>query len=205
MRSRKRGCGGAKIYRGSCIGGKKGTLNSAAEIVRHYIDTTRKAAEEELAFYGSCRSLSETIRLAANAIGSDDKRHDHQRRIPSSALAKLARELLEIEQNVQDSKSFAYLFGLVKDTAKNLKYIGELTIYDTAFRIGAKLKLYPEDVYLHAGTRKGAAVLGIDTTRESIAASSLPSAFTVLKPYEIEDVLCMYKDDLERLARMGSL
>lgn len=202
MRSKKRG-GGSVIRRGHCAGGKKGEVNSLAEIVTHYIDNYRQKAADELAYYGSCPSLAETIRLAANAIWQGDKRHDHQRRIPGSALARLGRRLLAIESKVKEATSFVDLFGLVKDTAKDLMYIGELTIYDTALRIGSKLKRYPEEVYLHAGTRKGAAILGVDTTRESIPTTSLPSAFKDLKPYEIEDVLCLYKSDLQILVQVG--
>jgi hypothetical protein len=200
-----RGTHDASIRYGYCAGGIKDRINSLADIVQHYIENYRQKASNELAYYGSSSSLSETIRLAANAILKDGKRHDHQRRIPGSALARLGRRLLAIEQNVEASKSFADLFGLIKDTAKDLKYIGELTIYDAALRIGAKLGQDPQEVYLHAGTRKGAAILGIDTARESVAPTSLPSAFKELKPYEMEDVLCIYKSDLQRLVRMGKL
>lgn len=206
MRSRKRGCGGSGIRRRTCAGNRKREFNSLPEIVEPYIGNTRREAEEELACYGSCPSLAETIWRAANAMRpKDGKRHDHQRRIPGSALARLGRRLLVLEENVQNSKSFADLLGLVKETSKDLMHIGELVIYDTALRIGAKLGLYPEEVYLHAGTRKGAAILGVDITRESIATTSLPSAFKDLKPYEIEDVLCIYKSELQSLIRIGKL
>lgn len=48
--------------------------------------------------------------------------------------------------------------------------IGELYICDTSLRISAKLDLFPKGVYLHADTRLGA--------------------------HEIEDALCIFKDEL---------
>ena len=45
---------------------------------------------------------------------------------------------------------------IVEACAKQIKGIGELTIYDTALRIGFYLDIYPDKVYLHAGTREGA-------------------------------------------------
>ncbi len=205
MRSKKRGCHSAGNRYGHCAGGINGKINSHADVVKDYIENYRQKAADELAYYGSSSPLSETIRFAANAIRKDGKRHDHQRRIPGSALARLGRKLLAIEQNVQVSKSFADLLKLIKEAAKNLKHIGELAIYDTALRIGAKLGQYPQEVYLHAGTRKGAVVLGIDPSQDSVAPSSFRPEFKQLKPYEIEDVLCIYKSDLQRLVWMGKL
>jgi hypothetical protein len=80
----------------------------------------------------------------------------------------------------------------------------KLASYDTALRIGFKLNKLPEDVYLHAGTQKGSAalkltghrsVLGIDQVREKYP------EFSRLKPHEIENFLCIYKDKLKPVAR----
>jgi hypothetical protein len=105
------------------------------------------------------------------------------------------------EPEVKASKTFADLHGLVKKLAEGIYRIGELTIYDTAVRIGAKLGLAPQEVYLHAGTRKGAAAFRIDSSATTIAPTDLPLEFRKLEPFEIEDILCIYKTDLHRLAR----
>jgi len=34
--------------------------------------------------------------------------------------------------------------------------VGELACYDAALRIGGNLNIFPEKIYLHAGTRTGA-------------------------------------------------
>lgn len=51
-------------------------------------------------------------------------------------------------------------------------------------------------MFLHAGTRTGARALGLDTSRQAISPDELPKAFRKLNPREIEDVLCIYKDQL---------
>jgi hypothetical protein len=70
------------------------------------------------------------------------------------------------------------------------------TSHDTAFRIGAKLDLLPVKAYLHAGARVGARALGYDRRLPWIEVSDLPRQLRRLKPYEIEDLLCIYKDVL---------
>jgi hypothetical protein len=72
-------------------------------------------------------------------------------------------------------------------------------IYDTAVRIGAKLDMSPDRVYLHAGTRAGARVLGLEWRADSVELSALPSAFRGLPGFEVEDILCIYKHDLLRV------
>jgi hypothetical protein len=78
---------------------------------------------------------------------------------------------------------------------------GELTVYDAALRIGTyrELKLEPKEIYLHAGTRKGAKTLGFKGRRRSIRLDELPKAFYRLKPYQIEDCLCIYAKVLKHL------
>jgi hypothetical protein len=72
--------------------------------------------------------------------------------------------------------------------------IGELYVYDTALRLGAHLRLLPGEVYLHAGMRRGARALGLDHRVRSLAPTKLPTPLRRLRPYEMEDVLCIYED-----------
>ena len=74
---------------------------------------------------------------------------------------------------------------------------GELYVYDTSLRIGAKSNLLPTKVYLHAGTRVGARALGLDGQAKTLEVSMLPPEFRQLEPHEIEDVLCIFKVDLK--------
>jgi hypothetical protein len=72
--------------------------------------------------------------------------------------------------------------------------IGALMIYDIAHRIGAYFGKAPSLVYLHQGTKEGAAILGFNC--ETLDPAVLPAPFSKLTPAEIEDCLCIYKDEL---------
>lgn len=63
-------------------------------------------------------------------------------------------------------------------------------MYDVAFRIGSFLGIEPDLVYLHAGTCKGARLLGV---RGKVArVDEFPDALRRLEPWQLEDFLCRY-------------
>jgi hypothetical protein len=92
------------------------------------------------------------------------------------------------------AQSFAELIVCIDAAVRSLRGIGELYVYDTALRLGAHLGLLPHKVYLHAGTRRGARALGLDHRAESVSLADLPAPLRGLRPHEIEDVLCIYKE-----------
>ena len=92
--------------------------------------------------------------------------------------------------------TFGELYDLVRATIESVHGIGELMVYDTATRLGAHLDLMPDRVYLHAGTRAGAEVLGF-SGRDTIRSKELPAPLQQLEPYELEDCLCIYKEHLD--------
>jgi len=83
---------------------------------------------------------------------------------------------------------------------------GPLYRYDTAFRIGAHLNLFPTLVYLHAGTRNGARALGLPG-KDALELSDIPIEIRHREPHEIEDILCIYEDAFRggRMAGSGCL
>jgi hypothetical protein len=165
-------------------------------IVHHYIHTHRERARREIRFYSIQRSLSRAIHEAALARLPSGKRHPHQRRIPADVLllARAEQALQRSAQQLRRAKDFATLHGEVERQIGCFSGIGALAAYDMAHRIGAFLKLQPEHVYLHAGTRDGARVLGLRGKR--VDPSKLPREFQKLTPAEMEDCLCIYKDEL---------
>lgn len=88
------------------------------------------------------------------------------------------------------------MHALIERLVGRTRGIGELYVYDTALRIGAWLELFPGKVYLHAGTRWGARALGFDPKARALEVSELPQELQQLEPYEIEDLLCIFKDKL---------
>ena len=180
-------------------------------IVKRYISSKhRQEALDELAEFRDQPSFRDCIEQAGRARVSDEKRRDgkranHQRRIPEATLRAWTETLLRKSDAMRSSSSFDALFEIVDKESRKLWGIGELTVYDTALRIGAyhELELEPKEIYLHAGTREGAKALGFDGSRRSIRRDKLPEAFQQLKPYQIEDCLCIYADDLKRLGRLA--
>ena len=170
------------------------------DAVRDYIVRFRKRKQREERWFAIQRSVDDAIEIAATALSPSGKRLHHQRRIPSAVLRGWADSLLLRKRQIQASKTFAELHDIVSDVAADFHGIGSLTVYDTATRIGAFLKLEPDRVYLHAGTRDGARALGFDQ-RDSLSASELSRAFRRLSPDEIEDCLCIYKRDIEAISR----
>lgn len=176
-------------------------ITSLDDLVATYIREYRKGAGEERAFFrDDCSSLEEAIEFAALCKLPGGKRHPHQRRLPREVLVEAEDALQASKQELQHCQSFDELYQLVQDRILGIAGVGHLTVYDVATRIGAHLNLAPEVVYLHAGTGQGAAALGFNSTG-TLAPEDLPKAFKKLRPHEIEDCLCIFKQQLTTLAR----
>jgi hypothetical protein len=173
---------------------------SHAEVVRAYIRDYRAGAQRERRHYAMQCSLADAIRAAALSKLPDRRRHPHQRRIPGRVLRQAATALSNASLEVP---IFEDLHETVRRTIGPLRGIGELAVYDMAYRIGAHFGLEPDRIYLHAGTREGARALGLGGN--ALSKGELPKAFQRLSPGEIEDCLCIYKGDLWRLAGRGLL
>lgn len=123
-------------------------------------------------------------------------RHNHQRRLKEADLKLFSINILRRMNKIRRIKSFDELYDIISSCS--VKGIGELTVYDIAFRIGSYLGKYPKKVYMHAATREGARALRCNVSRKYIYKKEFPEPMQVLKPYEIEDFLCKYKDELRR-------
>jgi hypothetical protein len=185
---------------GGCPPNKK-SFHNLDEIVQDYIDNHRQRGKEEMEYFGDRRrNLREAIHIAALAINKHGNRHSHQRRIPLAMLEHSERGLLRKSDSLRSCKSFPDLMTISEKIAAGIWKHSELTVYDTTHRIGAYLGVPPDRVYLHTGTRQGAKALGFKGTRPFILPREFPKPFRKLKPYEIEDCLCIYKDALKRLS-----
>jgi hypothetical protein len=176
----------------------KGRIN-LGHIVSEYVTNNRARCNDELGWFRRQRSLSSAIRFAGLAM-VHNKKHPHQHRLSRTALHTACNVLLGHEREIRRCESFDELHALLNTLLQGTEGVGELYIYDTASRIGARLDLWPTKVYLHAGTREGARALGFDG-RPSIEVADLRKELRRLKPYEIEDFLCICKDELLSLRR----
>ena len=162
------------------------------EIVNEYIREYRDVARGEMDTFRRERSRASAIRRAALSEFPDGKRHPHQYLIPKKLL-KLAEERLQAAaRHLAGAPDFDALHEIVKREIGSVHGIGKLMVYDIAHRVGAYFGKSPMLVYLHRGTKEGAA-LGF--RGEALDPAVLPSPFSKLIPAEIEDCLCIYKDE----------
>jgi len=180
-------------------------MNGFERLVQYYRAEYQPEAAEELDIFRRQPSLPQAIYLAGQAMDDNCRRFNHQFRLTKEALNNATAALTASTAAIERCNDFEQLITLIEDLVGEITRIGELYIYDTALRIGAKRGIEPELVYLHAGTREGAKALGFDGNRKSIHRSELPTALQSLRPREIEDLLCIYKEDLKRLAQGASL
>ena len=103
---------------------------------------------------------------------------------PRGAEASRASE----SQKLERAADFGALHDVVEFEIGAIRGIGPLAVYDIAHRLGAFLRRSPEFVYLHAGTKRGAAVFNLRGW--AIRREQLPAAFSRLSAAEIEDCLC---------------
>jgi hypothetical protein len=164
-------------------------------IVAAYLRDHADGEARYLRFYQIQKRLPDAITKAAMAELPNGSRFSHQWRIPGPVLTQARGALLELDYSA--FCTFAELYEKVAVALRPIRGIGLLTIYDTAHRIGAFLKLSPEQVYLHAGVRAGAKALGLEDWRPVLPMSVFPTAFHQLRPEQVEDCLCIYKSQLQ--------
>ena len=172
-------------------------------VVHAYKRDVRRSARLELSYYAQAPSFKDAVERAALARMENGQRHPHQRRLKQSVLATVRGNLEREEQRLRECTSFEDILELVQ--VNSVPGFGPLAQYDTSLRLGAWLSIRPTTVYLHAGTRVGARKIGLDDKKRGyITLDQVPPALRELEPYEIEDVLCIYKDDFESKAKARS-
>ncbi|SRR5260221_6919262 len=163
-------------------------------LVQDYIRTDRPRQRAELEFFRRMPSLQLAIRAAGYAEDHRGKRFSHQRRLKRISLHAACVRLSGIQPVIRGVISFEQLLQLIEDALRDIRGIGELYCYDTALRLGAYLNLVPQVVHLHAGARLGAGALRLDVSRRSINPRTLAVALRRLRPHEVENFLCIFRE-----------
>ena len=163
-------------------------------IVRAYIARFRTRSAEELDSFKSEPNVASAIERAGLAKTPCGKRYNHQRRLPTALLRSAASELRRA--GLGASVNFDDLHRRIQVAIGSLHGVGELMVYDTSLRIGAKIGYFPQRVYMHSGTRVGARALGLNWRADCLEISAFPQELRALEPHEIEDCLCIFKAQL---------
>lgn len=173
--------------------------NKIRNIIKPYKGWKQENPDKWIEHCKSQEKLDDAIIYAALAENHLGKRNSHQKRLKKLNLEKFAANLIDKKDDVHKANSFDELLIIV-ETCK-ISGVGKLACYDTAQRIGAKIRLFPEHIYLHAGTKTGAEIiLGRRLKEKFINRTDLPNPFQNenLNNAEIEDILCIYKDRFEK-------
>ena len=173
------------------------SVSSLGAIMRTYQRYNRPRLVEQLDSFRHEANIGTAVARAALARRPDGKKYDHQRRIAPNVLSAVQQRLVGVR--IDRCQSFSELHGLIQTSIGDIYGVGPLMVYDTALRIGAKLGVWPEQVYLHRGTRSGARALRLQYRQPTLAVSELPQVLRVLRPHEVEDLLCVFKSELSRV------
>jgi hypothetical protein len=176
---------------------------SLRAIIRHYLIHYQPEHEHELTWFRNQGSLEDAIRLAAHAEDDQGHRYSHQRRIKSRSIREAFRVLVDAHDDLQRCSSFHELWSLIGSYLAPIDGVRELYTYDTAVRLGAHLRLSPEKVYLHAGTRTGAKNFGLlsqtNAPKKWLEPTALPAPLRKLSASGVENLLCIYKAELAQV------
>ena len=167
-----------------------------AVVVADYVAHERPRLATDLAWFSQRQSRCSTIRRVAQASDANGRRMSHQWRLFKSVIPAVTPLLQASASSLFAAASFDQLYQAVEASVGHVHGVGPLYIYDTALRLGASKGLWPNKVYLHAGSLEGATrVLGRITSRH-LPLSSFPREFRRLDPHEVENLLCLYAECL---------
>ncbi len=164
-------------------------------IVEHYRSQSAQRQIETRWWQASGLSFQEACRRAACSEMPDGKMHPHQRRPGRAILKRFAQVVADDSAQLFKSRDFEDILSRIDWLSKWVDGAGALVVYDVADRIALHCNFGPKKIYLHAGTRDGAHVLGLRPRRGEggITVKDLPGALQKLSPREAEDILCSYK------------
>jgi hypothetical protein len=170
---------------------------SIDQIIKEYKQLRKQYPDQWIKLCKKQNSITKVLEIASKAKENNDKKHPHQYRVPNETLDSFYKLVCTNLKLISGIKRFDDLYDIINNC--RIPGVGALTVYDTANRIGSFLRIYPDKVYIHQGTKVGAEKL----LRKKIHDKTLHkgdfkqfNAYKNLTCAEIEDILCIYKDDL---------
>lgn len=139
-------------------------------------------------------AIETAIKYASTGKNPDDKMNQHQWRVGYKKGLLGSNELLAVLAEIKKCRKFEDIFSLTEKVKADIHGLGELWSYDTALRIGFKLKIYPQQVFIQRGVIKGVKKVlnGKRPMGRSLPINVFPHELHVLTAYEIENFLCIY-------------
>lgn len=178
-----------------------GTLNDRIQCYKNNYDTL---VEEENQFYQSASSVEEAILRAAQSQNIDGKMNNHQKRLGESLCTDIACQLVKQSDKIIEAQKngFKTLHNYILEYTQTIRRVGQLYVYDVSARLAKYFNLPIHDVYIHAGTRKGARYLELAEQNGIIPHKELPNVIKEnLSADEVENFLCICKDSFPTLQK----
>lgn len=117
----------------------------------------------------------------------------HQRRVGQIVANKGYEALKDREKELQLNQNFEEILAITDEVSKQIYRLGSLWSYDTALRIGFQKKVYPKNVYLQGGVKKGyKKIFNQNSNNRIVNKEIFPQELQILEPYEIENFLCIW-------------
>jgi hypothetical protein len=137
-------------------------------------------------------SFEEAVQRACSCRNELGKKHNHQSKVQDHVLNTWSSVII-LKTYPEHLQNFDELFDHLEEV--RIRGIGPVTHYDVATRIGAYLKLEPEQLYLHAGVLDGWKLLQKYNIKWPIRVprSSWPAELRCLPADQVEDLLCAYR------------
>lgn len=171
-----------------------GRCASLKEMVDLFLSERSDRPDQEKAWWGDPDlSMKDACWRAMFTLGNATKRDGHQWVFSMADLEAMAEQLAANATQLSGAKDFQALYRAVEVVLGLDRDRKPLLVYDIARRLGYRLGYEPQDVYLHAGPRKGAAALkpGLGRPRCRPLADFPTSIRTRLTPAQAEDFLCL--------------
>lgn len=169
-------------------------ISTFPELVRLYESDLQLPLLKELAL---CRAV------VASSIDNSRKAeilllggHQWHLALHPDELKQIVDKLAETKLWERPYSNFEEVYEAVAAAIGAMRYVGDLTLYDVAKRIGFCCGHEPEQVYLHGGARVGARNL-LGVTRlygKKQSVGQFGEFFPTLSALHIENILCIAKE-----------
>lgn len=164
------------------------------DLVNDYKERWGNSYKEEDKWWGDqTESWEKAIEKAWKSRFANGKMHSHQYRV-ANKLPKGLEIALNDNRQPKEFNKFDLIYVWVKSISDHVHGLGPTTTYDVARRLGVWLSLYPDRIYLHAGTAVGAKKIGIRGATASL--SAFPKEIQQLGATHAENFLCIYKSEI---------
>lgn len=159
-----------------------------------YIEHHRPHLNSIKSYYENLSSLATAIEYGVEGKNPNGKMNNHYRRIGKKKCRDILRFVLEKEPELMQCETFNDIFQVIEEIKKRHHGFGPLWSYDTALRIGFNMKILPDCVYVQSGVKAGFKNLfrGEKIRSRCYPVEKFGNLKYQLKPYEIENFLCVW-------------